>query len=198
MRARLVQVKASRLLALATVLALLVAAMTTFVASGQEPAVTYYACLKNGNLSDVGTSAPDKCPGKGTVISWNNQGLPSATGATGPVGAPGATGAQGAAGAPGAAGVSGYEIVTASTASSVGATTQAMTATCPVGKQAVGGGGQSVFVIGISGYFELITLHASRPISNGSGWNVQAADPNLGQHTGWYLTAYAVCANVGP
>ncbi|HQR80410.1 MAG TPA: hypothetical protein PLT68_09340, partial [Actinomycetota bacterium] len=48
----------------------------------------YYACLKKGELTDVGTSKPDKCR-KGTIISWNREGQP---------GAPGATGAQGAQG----------------------------------------------------------------------------------------------------
>jgi hypothetical protein len=74
MRVRVKQLNAPRLLAVATALALIVAAATTFIAAGQSPQVTYYACLKNGNLSDVGTSAPDNCAGKGDVSSWNSEG----------------------------------------------------------------------------------------------------------------------------
>ena len=175
MRARFVHLRGLRLMALATVLALTVAGSMTFIAAGQEPPVTYYACLKNGNLSKVGTSAPDNCPGNGTVISWNEQGpqgLTGATGATGatgqrerlarkarpdrweqlgPQGAAGPVGATGPQGPAGAGGVSGYQIVTASTASSVGATTQAMAANCPAGKMVVGGGGQPVCDSGNSG-----------------------------------------------
>jgi hypothetical protein len=219
MRARFVHLKTPRLVLLATLLALTVAASMTFIAAGQEQPATYYACLKNGSLSNVDTSAPSDCPGKGTTISWNQlgpagpqgetgpagpagatgpQGPAGATGATGPAGPQGPTGATGPEGPAGASGVSGYEIVTVSTTPSVGATTQAMTASCPAGKQAVAGGGQPVFDSGISGYFDLIALHASRPTFDGKGWNVQAVDPNVNQGTGWHLTVYAVCAAVGP
>jgi hypothetical protein len=72
-----------------------------------------------------------------------------------------------------------------------------MTAACPTGKKAVGGGGQPVFDSGITGFSDLIALHASRPTPDGSGWNVQAEDPNVNQNTGWHLTVYAICAAVG-
>jgi len=54
----------------------------------------YYACLKKGDLTDVGTSQPDKCR-KGTVISWNRQGRPGATGPQGAKGEQGQRGEQG-------------------------------------------------------------------------------------------------------
>lgn len=57
---------------------------------------TYYACVKAGTMSKVGTSRPT-CLGKGnTRISWNQ------VGPAGPAGSPGAAGATGAPGAPGA------------------------------------------------------------------------------------------------
>ena len=42
-------------------------------ASAGGPAVTYYACLKSGKLTQVGTSAPT-CRSGATSISWNSQG----------------------------------------------------------------------------------------------------------------------------
>lgn len=66
----------------------------------------YYACLKNGDLSSVGTSAP-VCKGKQTLISWNQEGPvgpQGPQGEQGPIGVPGAPGAQGQ---PGAAGEKG-------------------------------------------------------------------------------------------
>jgi len=56
-----------------------------FVAStvfAKAPVVTYYACLKAGKLTKVGTTSPS-CPKGATVISWNS------TGPRGPAG-PGA------------------------------------------------------------------------------------------------------------
>ena len=55
---------------------------------------TYYACLKNGNLSQVGTSAPE-CKAQETLISWNQEGPVGPQGPQGPIGPVGATGAQG-------------------------------------------------------------------------------------------------------
>ena len=65
---------------------------------------TYYACLKNGSLSAVGT-APPKCPTGASLISWNQSGPPGAPGPAGPAGQPGAEGEQGAQGVPGEPGV---------------------------------------------------------------------------------------------
>ena len=56
-------------------------------AAGQS--VTYYACLKNGNLSNVGAAAPASCPGNDAmVISWNSLGPQGPTGPAGPSKAP--------------------------------------------------------------------------------------------------------------
>jgi type VI protein secretion system component Hcp len=64
---------------------------------------TYYACLKNGDLSSVGTSAPE-CKGKQTLISWNQEGP---VGPQGPQGEQGPIGVPGAQGEPGPAGEKG-------------------------------------------------------------------------------------------
>ncbi len=64
---------------------------------------TYYACLKNGDLSSVGTSEPE-CKGKQTLISWNQEGP---VGPQGPQGEQGPIGVTGAQGEPGPAGEKG-------------------------------------------------------------------------------------------
>ena len=58
------------------------------MASGSSSTATYYACLRGGSLSKVGTTTP-KCPSPSRVISWDKNGV---TGATGPVGAQGIAG----------------------------------------------------------------------------------------------------------
>lgn len=76
----------------------------------------FYACLRKGELSQVGTDEPT-CR-KGKVVRWNVRGEPGpqgvqgptgATGAVGPAGPAGADGAPGSQGAPGAAGPAGPE-----------------------------------------------------------------------------------------
>ena len=70
--------------------------ITAAVMSGAAgTAQTYYACLKAGALSKVGTTAPT-CVSSSKLISWNAVGPTGATGATGAAGATGATGADGA------------------------------------------------------------------------------------------------------
>ena len=63
----------------------------------------FYACLKKGRLTDVGTSKPSKCP-KSDIVSWNKQGP---TGAPGAQGVPGAKGEQGVQGPQGPQGPEG-------------------------------------------------------------------------------------------
>jgi Collagen triple helix repeat (20 copies) len=209
MRAHGVRLNALRLLGLASVIALTVTATMTFVAAGQEPAVTYYGCLKNGNLSNVGTTAPSSCPTGATTISWNSegpagpagpqgpqgaegpQGPAGTTGATGPEGPQGEIGPQGPAGA---SGISGYEIVSASSDS--GHFSQAVLAACPAGKKVVGGGAQAVYDGGgVSGAGALVAIHGSRPVSDGSGWIAQAVDPFSDPTIFWHVNAFAICVD---
>ncbi|MGA7672348.1 MAG: hypothetical protein WBW04_18140 [Nitrolancea sp.] len=201
---------------LAMAIACVLATGSVLVALGDPAPATYYACLKNGNLSDVGTSAPDKCPGQGTVISWNQQGpqgIPGPTGATGPQGPQGDVGPQGAQGVPGpqgpagsqgapgaqgpagTSGISGYQIVSAAGASS-GADIQTIVAYCPAGKKAISGGGYVTFDTGISGEVDRgVALHFSVPFNDGAGWDVQAVMTYLNTNSTWHLTTYAVCAD---
>ena len=65
-------------------------------ASSSTP-VGYFACLKDGTLTKVGTKSP-KCPTGAKVASWSQVGP---IGATGPQGATGATGQMGPTGSPG-------------------------------------------------------------------------------------------------
>jgi hypothetical protein len=50
-------------------------------AGANGPSTTYYACLKSGRLTGVGTTAPT-CKGTATQMSWNS------VGPQGPPGAP--------------------------------------------------------------------------------------------------------------
>jgi type VI secretion system secreted protein Hcp len=66
--------------ALVLVAAVGTTAAITAGATGTGP--SYFACLKSGRLSSVGTNAPT-CPSGGTQISWDAQGPPGTTGSTG-------------------------------------------------------------------------------------------------------------------
>jgi len=87
-------------LAVATAVIISVVSMTTsavVIAGASGPGTTYFACLKAGKLTQVGTASPT-CKAGATVISWNSQGP---AGPPGTNGTPGATGPTGPAG-PGA------------------------------------------------------------------------------------------------
>src|SRR4051812_21733786 len=94
-------------LPIAVLLALSASFMIGSIASatGTSAPVTYFACLKNGDLSKVGTTA-SSCPAGSQRIFWDQ------TGPTGPTGSPGVkgdTGAQGVKGDTGAQGVQGVQ-----------------------------------------------------------------------------------------
>jgi hypothetical protein len=113
-------------------------------------------------------------------------------GGTGPQGEPGPRGEAGAQGSPG---VSGYEIVAGPTVIVANGTSGYFaSAHCPPGKKALGGGGEQE----MAGW----ALDISRPLSDGSGWQVRYMP------LGWFFDgtthpaddpvghAYAVCATV--
>ena len=106
------------------------------------------------------------------------QGIQGPPGKDGIDGEDGADGPQGPPGPPGpAGGIGGYEIVVAYTSEA----DWAVTAQCPSGKKALGGGlGLGVFGNWIYGSYPLIT-------DQGSGWRFQGIGPGL--------QVYAVCAN---
>ena len=64
---------------------LAIGATAAITAGAVGSSTTYYACLRSGKLTSVGTTAPT-CVGTATPISWNSQGSPGPTGAQGPVG----------------------------------------------------------------------------------------------------------------
>jgi Collagen triple helix repeat (20 copies) len=113
-----------------------------------------------------------------------DKGDPGPAGPEGPQGPKGDTGSPGPQGQPGTDGVSGYEVV--KTSGSVGANSYAtLDASCPTGKQALGGGydvAATSFVI------------TSAPNSTNTGWHVAVQNP---QSFGSQLSAYVVCAAVG-
>ncbi len=80
--------------------------LAAVAAAGAPTDTTYYACLKNGRLSEVGTSAPS-CAANETGISWSQRGPVGPAGPQGPIGLTGATGAQGPTGETGATGATG-------------------------------------------------------------------------------------------
>ncbi|MGA7672918.1 MAG: hypothetical protein WBW04_21050 [Nitrolancea sp.] len=198
----------SRIMLRAIVLAAALAASSVFVALGDPAPATYYGCLKNGNLSNVGTTSPDSCPNGATVISWNQQGpqglqgpagpqgeqgLPGpegpvgATGQQGPAGPAGAIGPQGPAGS---AGLSGYQIVSAGTPHS-SSPQQYLIAYCPAGKKVLGGGGAAF----IDGSGE-VSFSVSAPTNDGTGWDVVAnLLPGGIPGTTWHLYVFAICAD---
>lgn len=90
-----------------SLLALMVAMLMTLSTLSSAAAVgSFYACLKDGNLTKVGMKRP-KCTGGAKVVRWNILGESGMTGATGAVGATGATGPVGPAGATGPKGDTG-------------------------------------------------------------------------------------------
>ena len=78
-------------LAVATAVIISVVSMTTsavVIAGASGPGTTYFACLKAGKLTQVGTASPT-CKAGATVISWNSVGPQGVQGPSGPGGAPG-------------------------------------------------------------------------------------------------------------
>lgn len=78
------------------------------VAVTSSTPTTYYACLQGGDLSKVGTVAP-QCGKNQTPISWNNVGPTGPAGADGKDGAPGEPGVNGTDGVDGKDGVNGQD-----------------------------------------------------------------------------------------
>jgi hypothetical protein len=117
------------------------------------------------------------------------KGDPGEPGAPGTKGDPGATGPPGPQGEGGVPGVSGYEQITVDrqTDPNVSIFTSA-TATCPIGKVAVGGGGE---ILNPTQAGTGVVLDASRPISPRT-WMAEAH--GLGAIK-WTLRVTVICAN---
>ena len=134
-------------------------------------------CYDSGGNLKLVAALP--CPKGYTPLAWNQQGLqgphvpqgiPGTNGTNGANGQDGQDGAQGPPGPPGpTGGLAGYEIVVAYTSES----DYAVTAQCPSGKKALGGGlGLGVFGNWIWGSYPVDT-------GQGSGWRFQGIGPGL-------------------
>jgi len=107
-----------------------------------------------------------------------------------PAGAKGDKGDKGEKGDQGAPGLSGYERV-ATSSPATNATFKSHSTSCPAGKRAVGGGGDTSNYNAAAGPFMI----ASRPNAQGTAWTVtMVASPAQT----WTQTVYVVCANVAP
>lgn len=126
------------------------------------------AKIKNGSLT-----AAKFAPG---------QLQPGPQGPKGDDGAQGAPGAQGPKGDTGPAGVSGYELATAAGQIPAGGA-NAVIATCPDGKKAVGGG----YAAG-----QFVETKQSLPINGNTAWDVLAQNQ---ANVSTSLFVYAVCVN---
>lgn len=114
-------------------------------------------------------------------------------GPPGPAGPAGPTGEQGDAGAPGsdgAPGTSGVERVVISSAFD-SASPKSATATCPGGKRVIGSGG------GISGGTMDVVISEIRPTPTLNAATVSAFEATAVADN-WDVSAYAICANLGP
>ncbi len=105
-----------------------------------------------------------------------------------------ACGEVGPTGPQGPSDFSGWEIVTSSLKNPLGFDEMDQTTECPDGKVTTGGGG----------YIEMTTqegsgekgwlIRTSRPIDNGTAWEVKARDDSLATFGTFVLTVYAICA----
>ncbi len=110
-------------------------------------------------------------------------------GPAGPAGPVGPAGPQGPAGLQGTNGVSGLQIVFA-TSPLNSDIEKSITATCPAGKQVIGGGG---FAFNFT-YPDEVALVASYP-ANATSWRVVAQETDA-YALAWLLRTHAVCANI--
>lgn len=70
---------------------------------------------------------------------------------------------------------------------------KAATATCPSGKEAIGGGAR------LNGELKNVAITGSNPYSNGSsrtGWSAYGHETGAGTTNNWSVTAFAVCAEL--
>jgi hypothetical protein len=112
------------------------------------------------------------------------------TGPAGPAGAPGPAGAQGQAGPAGPQGAPGLSSLSYVSTTSANDTvdSKSITATCPGGKKALGGGAS------LGGTMNNVVIRTSR-FDSTTSWAVTAAE-NPAVAGNWYVTAYVICAVV--
>jgi hypothetical protein len=173
-----------RLMPQRTLLAAVISVTATLAVSGAafasipDAAGVIHGCYSaSSGLLQISTSSTDSCHAGLTAIPWSQtgpQGPQGTQGIQGPTGLPGTNGTNGAAGATGSTGqqgpagsngVSGYQIVTlVTTGLNAG---DAASVNCPVGKQALGGGGEITADLN-GGAF----VSGAAPKIGGVGWEV--------------------------
>jgi hypothetical protein len=186
-----------------------VALMATASSSPQ----TITACIPFGRNAVFHAARQDgTCPSGDKTLSWNGtgprgpmglrgpigpRGPKGATGATGPKGATGATGPNGATGATGATGAPGATGPSAASSSTTVVTAGAagigtVTAPCPAGKVAIGGGGSDSTAGGyVNGSFPSVGGTAVTSGQQANGWTVKFQNIVVTD----VVTAYAVCSS---
>ena len=159
------------------------------VTGPQGPAGPPGAAGPQGPKGDAGAQGPRG--DAGPQGPKGDPGLPGPTGDAGPAGADGKDGADGRDGAQGPAGVSGYEIVKSDRVYMFPFTTQETRASCPSGKQPIGGGVYTT----TNGYWSNVQLSYPVPAGGtlGAGWEGAAFNNGFGDQ---WLEVYAICANV--
>ncbi len=179
-----------------SVVSLLCGAAVAVDAATGSTSRAYYACLKDGTLSNVGLSAPS-CPSGARAIKWNAAGHRGKTGAIGPVGPAGATGPAGpsgpvgVAGAPGPAGA-GYGDTTSSATVTVATGSLAFSGIAHTGAYVVG---QRVRVIATTSPSTYVEGDITALIENESITVDVDTTEGTGTFTGW---TFAVAGDVGP
>ncbi|MFL5608507.1 MAG: hypothetical protein ACJ8AD_18780, partial [Gemmatimonadaceae bacterium] len=125
-----------------------------------------------GAKGDIGPTGPAGAQGpqglKGDKGDKGDSGATGAQGATGPAGATGAQGPQGPTGPQGPAGASAWEQVN-QPGVIMQKTTGVLTALCPAGKKALGGG---FSITNTANGNVNLTVLESRPNATGSGWSI--------------------------
>ncbi len=113
------------------------------------------------------------------------------SGKKGPPGPPGSQGLPGEPGAPGAPGLSNYLRVEGDPSGEGSALSREVSATCPNGSKALGGGYSLPFVSG-GGGVAAINIYKNQPTSD-TVWTVAGADSS---GSSWSIQAYVICATV--
>jgi hypothetical protein len=182
-----------------SVVSLLCGAAVAVDAATGSTSRTYYACLKDGTLSNVGLAAP-ACPRGARAIKWNATGPRGKIGATGPAGSTGEAGlagpvgpagATGASGAPGPAGA-GYGDTTSSATVTVATGSLAFPDVAHTGAYVVG---QRVRVIATTSPATYVEGDITALSENESITVDVDATEGAGTFTGW---TFAVAGDVGP
>lgn len=177
-----------RLMPQRTLLAAVISVAATLAVSGAafasipDAAGVIHGCYSaSSGLLQISTSSTDSCHAGLTAIPWSQTGpqglqgvqgiqgatgLPGTNGTNGATGATGSTGSTGPQGAAGSNGVSGYEILTLVTDGLNAG--DAASVSCPVGTQALGGGGEITADVN-GGAF----VSGDAPKIGGVGWEVE-------------------------